>query len=84
MHTAMQQFVDKELLAGAISVVLKNNKVVDKKTWGYADTESITAIRDDTIFRIYSNTKIITSVAAMCLFDDGKFDLEDPLEKYRL
>ncbi|MCZ6501656.1 MAG: serine hydrolase [Gammaproteobacteria bacterium] len=78
----MEEFVDKELLAGAISVVLKDNKVVDKKTWGYADTDSQSAIRDNTIFRIYSNTKIITSVAAMCLYEDGKFDLEDPLEKH--
>ena len=82
MHIAMQKFIDDELLAGAISVVLKNNEIVDYKTWGYADRDSKAAINGSTIFRIYSNTKIITSVAAMCLYEEGKFILEDPLEKY--
>lgn len=82
MHEAMQKFVDNELLVGAISVVLKDNEIVDYKTWGYADRDSRSAIGENTIYRIYSNTKIITSVAAMCLYEEGKFDLEDPLEKY--
>lgn len=82
MHEAMQKFVDNELLVGAISVVLKDNEIVDYKTWGYADRDSRSAIGGNTIYRIYSNTKIITSVAAMCLYEEGKFDLEDPLEKY--
>jgi CubicO group peptidase (beta-lactamase class C family) len=82
MHSAIQTYVDDNLLAGAAAVVLKDNKIVDYKTWGYSDIESLTPIFEDTIFRIYSNTKIITSVAAMCLFEDGKFDLDDPIENY--
>ncbi len=82
MHTAIQKYVDDNLLAGASAVVLKENKIVDYKTWGYSDIESSTPVSEDTIFRIYSNTKIITSVAAMCLYEDGKFLLDDPLEKY--
>jgi CubicO group peptidase (beta-lactamase class C family) len=82
MHTAIQKYVDDNLLAGASAVVLKDNKIVDYKTWGYSDIESSTAVSEETIFRIYSNTKIITSVAAMCLYEDGKFKLEDPVEKY--
>lgn len=82
MHTAIQKFVDDDLLAGASAIVLKDNKIVDYKTWGYADTETQKPIAEDTIFRIYSNTKIITSVAAMCLYEDGKFELDDPIEKH--
>ncbi|MBQ76466.1 MAG: penicillin-binding protein [Gammaproteobacteria bacterium] len=82
MHTAMQDFVDRGLLAGAISVILKDNRIIDKKAWGFADTASKTEIHDNTIFRIFSNTKIITSVAAMTLYEDGKFSLDDPVEKY--
>ncbi len=82
MHKAIQKFVDDELLAGASAIVLKDNKIVDYKTWGYADTASQKLIEEDTIFRIYSNTKIITSVAAMCLYEDGKFELDDPIEKH--
>ena len=82
MHTAIQKYVDDNLLAGASAVVLKDNKIVDFKTWGYSDMESSTPVTEDTIFRIYSNTKIITSVAAMCLHEDGKFKLEDTIDKY--
>lgn len=82
MHAAIQRYVDNNLLAGVASVVLKDNEIVDTKTWGYMDTESGREIRPDTIYRIYSNTKIITSVAAMCLWEDGCFDLDDPIEMH--
>lgn len=82
MHTAIQKYVDDNILAGASAVVLKDNYVVDFKTWGYADIESRRPIEENTIFRIYSNTKIVTSVAAMCLFEDGCFELDDPIERY--
>ena len=82
MHTAIQRYVDDNILAGASAVVLKDNYVVDFKTWGCADIESRHAIEENTIFRIYSNTKIVTSVAAMCLFEDGCFELDDPIERY--
>lgn len=80
MHAAIQRYVDDNLLAGVASVVLKDNEIIDTKTWGYMDVESRKEIRSDTIYRIYSNTKIITSVAAMCLWEDGCFDLDDPIE----
>lgn len=82
MHDAIQQYVDDNLLPGAVSVVLKYNEIVDVKTWGYMDIASGKETRLDTIYRIYSNTKIITSVAAMCLYEDGCFDLDDPIDKY--
>lgn len=82
MHAAIQKYVDANILAGVSSVILKDNRIVDFRTWGHADIESEKPIEDDTIFRIYSNTKIITTVAAMCLFEDGCFKLDDPIDNY--
>ncbi|XOV88090.1 MAG: serine hydrolase domain-containing protein [Pseudomonadota bacterium] len=82
MHAAIQRYVDDNILAGASSVVLKSNHIVDFHTWGHADIEHKQPIAEDTIFRIYSNTKIVTSVAAMCLYEDGRFQLDDPIETY--
>jgi CubicO group peptidase (beta-lactamase class C family) len=82
MHEALQKYVDDEVLPGAAAVVLKNNRVVDFKLWGYADLVNKTPIRENTIYRIYSNTKIVTSVAAMMCYEQGCFDLDDPLEAY--
>ncbi len=78
----MQSFVDRDLLSGAAAVILKNNMVVDYHNCGFADIESKRPVTEDTIYRIYSNTKIITSVAALCLLEDGKFSLDDPLSKF--
>ena len=78
----MQPYVDDGLVSGLSAVILKGTDVVDVKTWGYMDIESQTPMRDDAIFRAYSNTKIVTSAAAMILYDDGAFDLDDPVEKY--
>lgn len=80
MHLAMQRYVDEEILAGMAAVVLKDNELVDFHTWGYADLDSRRPMEADTIFRIYSNTKIVVSAAAMCLYEDGCFHLDDPLE----
>ncbi|MDF1832893.1 MAG: serine hydrolase, partial [Porticoccaceae bacterium] len=78
----MQRYVDDNLVSGLSAVILKGTDVVDIKTWGYMDIESQTPMRDDAIFRAYSNTKIVTSAAAMILYDDGAYDLDDPVEKY--
>ena len=60
MHAAMQPYVDGGLVSGLASVILKGTEVVDVKTWGQADMEAQTPMREDAIFRIYSSTKIIT------------------------
>lgn len=55
---------------------------MDYQTFGFMDTASRTPLRDDAIFRIYSNTKIVTSVFLMMLYEEGLFDLDDPLAKF--
>ncbi len=78
----MQKYVDANLVSGLSAVVLKGTEVVDFKTWGHSDIDSKTPMAADAIFRAYSNTKIVTSAAAMMLYDDGLFALDDPLAKY--
>ncbi|MCH2569557.1 MAG: beta-lactamase family protein, partial [Pseudomonadales bacterium] len=62
----------RELLAGIATVLLQDNEVVDEAFYGFSDIESRTPVRRDTIHRIFSNTKIITSVAMLMLYEDGK------------
>ena len=61
---------------------MRGTEVLDYRTYGYMDLESRRPLRSDAIFRIYSNTKIVTSVAAMMLYEDGRFGLDDPLAEY--
>jgi len=81
-HAAMQRYVDGNILAGISSAVLVGRDLVDVNCVGWADKEAQTPLRTDHIFRIFSNTKLITSCAALLLFEDGKFQLDDPIEKF--
>lgn len=82
MHTAMQRYIDDDLLSCVSSVVLDGTEVVDRRDFGFMDLETREPMRDDAIYRLYSNTKIVTAVAAMMLHEKGRFSLDDPLEKY--
>ena len=82
MHEAMQKWLDDDFLAMAASVVLEGGQPVDLHLWGHQDREAGIPVAADSIFRIYSNTKIVTSVAAMTLWQEGRFDLDDPVEKH--
>jgi len=63
-------------------VVIKDDRIVDFQLQGYADIEKQAPIAEDTIYRIYSSTKIITAVAALMLYEEGCFQMDDPLAKY--
>lgn len=81
-HAAMQRFVDANILSGVSSAVLVGRELVDVNCVGWADKEAHTPLRVDHIFRVFSNTKLVTSCAALLLFEGGKFQLDDPIEKY--
>jgi CubicO group peptidase (beta-lactamase class C family) len=81
-HAAMQRYVDGNLLSGFSSAVLVGRDVVDVSCIGWADKEARIPLRVDHIFRIFSNTKLITSCAALLLFEDGRFQLDDPIERF--
>ena len=78
----MEELIKEDRLAGGIVVVARKGKVVHFGTYGKRDLENDLPVEKDTIFRIYSMTKAITSVAALMLNEEGKLSLEDPLSKY--
>ncbi|HXO70165.1 MAG TPA: serine hydrolase domain-containing protein, partial [Bradyrhizobium sp.] len=69
-------------IAGANVLIQQHGKPVYHETFGVQDVASKTPITDQTIFRLSSLTKVITSVVAMQLIQDGKIKLDDPVSKY--
>jgi CubicO group peptidase (beta-lactamase class C family) len=78
----VQSLVDKRRTAGAVVVVARRGKIVQEWSIGKMSAAGDQAMRADAIFRIYSMTKPITSVAALMLADDGKLALGDPVSKF--
>jgi CubicO group peptidase (beta-lactamase class C family) len=81
-HAAMQRYVDENFLSGFSSAVLVGRDLVDVQYIGWADKEARIPLRVDHIFRIFSDTKLITSCAALLLFEEGRFQLDDPVEQF--
>jgi CubicO group peptidase (beta-lactamase class C family) len=79
---AVQRSIDEHRIAGAVSMVVRHGQVAWLDARGLADREAGTPMRPDTLFRICSMTKPITSVAVMLLYEEGKFLLEDPVAQY--
>jgi CubicO group peptidase (beta-lactamase class C family) len=82
VHAVMRRYVDENILAGVSSAVLVGRELADVHCVGWADKEQDDKLRVDHIFRVFSNTKLITSCAAMLLFEEGRFQLDDPIERY--
>jgi len=78
----MQAFVDKEEIAGAVTVVGRKNGVLSIAAVGSLDLEKKQPLPKDALFRIASMTKPITAIGIMILVDEGKIDVEAPVEKY--
>jgi len=69
-------------LPGIVSLVARNGKIVHWKAYGMADNQQGRELKRDDIFRIASQSKAITSTAVMMLWEQGKFQLDDPISKY--
>ena len=69
-------------IPGAVALVARNGKIVFQKAYGMADNASKRAMKTDDIFRIASQSKAITATAVMMLWEQGKFQLDDPISKY--
>jgi CubicO group peptidase (beta-lactamase class C family) len=78
----LQSYVDRELIAGAVALVLRDGRPAYQKAVGWADKEARTPMRMDTLFRIASQTKALTSVAALTLVEEGKLSLSDQVGRY--
>jgi CubicO group peptidase (beta-lactamase class C family) len=78
----IQSWIDDKKMNGAVALIARDGKIVYNKAFGYDDMEKKTPMKTDHIFRIASQTKAITSVAVMTLFEEGKFMLDEPVSKY--
>lgn len=82
VRTAMQRYVDQEIIPGVSWAVLRGRDVVDQQCVGFADREAKVALRPDHIFRAFSNTKIVITIAIMLLVEEGRIGLNDPVEEF--
>ncbi len=78
----VQGYIDDRKLPGAISLVARRGRVVHFETYGNTDDERQKPMRADGIFRFYSMTKPIASVGLMMLYEEGRFQLDDPASKF--
>ena len=82
LHEAMQGLVDEGRLAGITTMIARHGRIADFRTYGYRDVEAGDPMSEDDIFRIYSMSKPITGVALMMLYEEGRFQLRDPVQRY--
>jgi CubicO group peptidase (beta-lactamase class C family) len=82
LTSEMRGLVERGQLSGVVTMVAKDGKVVHFESSGKRDLDSGAPMQKDTIFRIYSMTKPITGVAMMILFEEGKWQLNDPVSKH--
>ena len=80
--TSLQPFVDHHALAGAVTLVATKEKTLSLESIGYADIAAGNPMRTDSVFWIASQSKPITATALMMLVDEGKVNVDDPVEKY--
>lgn len=82
IHTSLDRWVHQNFIPSAASVVFQGPAVVDEYFTGYQNREAKLPIHDDSIYRLFSNTKLITSVAALILHEEGAFKLDDEVAQY--
>ncbi len=82
IRPVMQSYVDDGRISGFLTVVARRGKIVHFETIGMQDIENNKPVEPDTIFRIYSMSKPITSVAVMMLYEEGRFQLGTPVSKF--
>ncbi|MBP6023957.1 serine hydrolase domain-containing protein [Ferruginibacter sp.] len=78
----VNSYINKNWLTGAVTIVIKDNQLVQYKGYGLADVDTKKPMAKDAIFRIMSQTKAITSAGILILFEQGKFLLDDPISNF--
>jgi len=82
LDTAMNRWVTDKWVNGSVALIARKGKIVFYKAYGYNDMDAHVPLAKDGIFRIASQTKAITTVAVMQLWEEGKFSLDDPVAMY--
>ena len=78
----LQDLIARDQLPGMVAMVVRNGQIVYHKAFGTADVQTGRPFKTDDIFRIASMSKAITATAAMMLYEEGKFSLDDPISKW--
>lgn len=76
------EHVKSQSIPGAVALIIRNGNIVYHKAFGYSNVDKKTPLKKDDIFRIASQSKAITSLAVMMLWEEGKFLLDEPLSRY--
>src|SRR5215470_14536327 len=82
LDRVMQQYVDDNQLSGIVALVLRDGQPVYERAVGWSDKEAGRKMTADTIFRIASQTKALTSVAVLQLVEEGKIGIADPVSRF--
>jgi CubicO group peptidase (beta-lactamase class C family) len=82
LDSCMNDWVKKKWVNGSVAFIARRGKIVFYKAYGYNDPDTKAPLDRNGIFRIASQTKAVTTVAAMMLWEEGKFSLDDPVSKY--
>lgn len=82
IDSAVQRYVDNEYMPQCVTMVVHKGRVVYEKAFGWRDVERQIPCTTDDIFRMASQTKAISVVALMTLFEEGRFQLDEPIKKY--
>lgn len=82
VHSLMQGYVDQEKIPGIITTVAQRGQLIHFACFGWSDQEANQPMQLDTIMRLYSMTKPITSVAVLMLYEEGHFQLDDPVARF--
>jgi len=80
--THLQRYVDAGKIAGALALVARRGQVAYLEPFGHLEIERRRPVTPDSIWRIYSMTKPITSVGLMMLYEEGRFQLDDPVHRF--
>ena len=82
VDAALNRWIDEGQIPGAVGLVIRKGTIVYYRAAGFDDPDTKEPLATDDIFRIASQSKAITSVAAMMLYEEGKFLLDDPVSKF--
>lgn len=82
LHRLVQGYIDDRKYAGAITLIARDGRIVDARTYGYRDVAAKIPMERDALIYIYSLTKMAIAVTTLTLFEEGRFSLDDPIAKY--
>ncbi len=82
LDATMKALVDKGAVPGVVTYVARHGKVVHQSIYGKADLSTGAPLKEDTLYRMYSQTKPVTGVAMMILFEEGRWKLDEPVTRY--